>query len=112
MYHTYREQEMQLLPEFESLLYSNMELQTEVGNIVPGLPKIKHYTTVKQVKSSGKLAVTGVAEMNTTNMNPGYFDAGNNLVANPTLQKALAALVTSKYKNYAKGSSPSANDRF
>ncbi len=111
MYHTYKQQELQLLPEFESLLYSNGELQTEVGNIVPGLPKIKHYTTVKQVNSSGKLAVTGVAEMNISNMNPGYFDAGNNLVANPGLQKALASLVTSKYKNYAKGSSPSANDR-
>jgi hypothetical protein len=112
MYHTYEKQELQLLPEFESLLYSNGELQAEVGNIVTGLPKIKHYTTVKQVNSSGKLAVSGVAEMNVNNMNPGYFDAANNLVANPGLQKALAALVTSKYKNYAKGSSPSVNDRF
>jgi hypothetical protein len=111
MYHTYKQQELQLLPEFESLLYSNMELQAETGNIVPGLPKIKHFTTVKQLNSSGKLALTGVTEMTVSNMNPGFFDVANNLVANPGLQKALAALVTSKYKSYAKGSSPSANDR-
>lgn len=104
--------EMELLPEFESLLYSNMELQAEVEDIVPRLPKIKHYTTVKQVNSSGKLVVTSVAEMNTTNMNPGFFDAANNLVASSGLQKALTTLVTSKYKNYAKSNSPSANDRF
>jgi hypothetical protein len=112
MYEIYQQPEMELLPEFEFSLYRNAELGRETGYIAPGLPKIKHYTTVKQVNSAGQLAVTGVAEMNVSNMNPGYFDAANNLIANPGLQKALTALVTSKYKSYAKGTSPSANDRF
>jgi hypothetical protein len=112
MYEMYQQQEMELLPEFESSFYRNTEIERELGYIVPGLPKIKHYTTVKQLNSSGKLVPAGISEMNASNMNPGFFDSANNLVANPGLQKALAALVTSKYKNYAKGTGPSANDRF